>query len=166
MDKIKRYSTCSISFSSSVFFEGKESLVKNFLTDLFRNLTVEVLLSSDIDSVFELNNPDLCAETNVRIANSIFTNHERARLDMEKPDEDISKKNGFFDDDDDDDHDDNNNNFPDDVSIKQESDFPDDVSIKQESDNESDDKETIPYASPNRESDNEIEEKIYYEPKL
>lgn len=43
---------------------------------------------------------------------------------------------------------------------------PDDVLIKQESDNEIDDRETIPYTSPKRENVNEIDEKIYKEPKL
>ena len=140
-----------------LFFSEKESLVKNFLAELYRNLTVEAL-SSDNDSLFEFQAlTDLCAEINVRLANSISANHERARLGMKKQDEDISKKYDFFDDDDDDDDD---KNFPDDISIKQESDFPDNVSIKQESDNEIDDRETIPYASPKRKSDNEIDEKI------
>ena len=139
-----------------LFFSEKESLVKNFLAELYRNLTVEAL-SSDNDSLFEFQAlTDLCAEINVRLANSISANHERARLGMKKQDEDISKKYDFFDDDDDDD----DKNFPDDISIKQESDFPDNVSIKQESDNEIDDRETIPYASPKRKSDNEIDEKI------
>ena len=92
---------------------------------------------------------DLCVKINVRLANSIFANHERQSLDMKKQAEDISKKYDFFlwwwwwyDDDD--------KNFPDDVSIKQESDFSNDVSIKQESDNEIDYRETIHYASPRR----------------
>ena len=89
-----------------LFFTGKESRVKNFLAELFRNLTVEVL-SCDNESVFEYHVlADLCAESNVKIANSIFANHERARLDMKKQDEDINKKHDFFDDDDDDDEDD------------------------------------------------------------
>ena len=148
---------------------GKKSLVKNFLTELYRNLTVEVL-SSDNDSVLEFQAlTDLCAENNVRIPNSIFANHEIARLEMAKQDEGISQKYNFFDDDDDDDHDDdddNDKNFSDDVSIKQESDLPDDISIKQESDNEIDDRETIPYTSLKRENDNKIDEKIHKEPKL
>ena len=106
----------------------------------------------------------MCAGINVRLANSIFANHERARLDMKKQDEDISKNYYFFDDHNDEDDDDKN--FPDDVSIKQESDFLDNVSIKQDSGNEIDDRETIHYASPKRESDNGIDEKIYKEPKL
>ena len=79
----------------------------------------------------------MCAEINVRLANSIFSSHERARLDVKKQDEDISKKYDFFNNDD-------GKNFPGDVSIKQESDFPNDGSIKQESDNEIDNRETIP----------------------
>ena len=62
----------------------------------------------------------MCAEINVRLANSIFANHERASLDMEKQAEDISKKYDFSDDDDDDDDDgdDDDKNLPNDVSIK------------------------------------------------
>ena len=63
---------------------GKESLTKKFLIELYRNLTVEVL-SSDNDSVLEFQTvTDLCVEINVKLANSIFANHERARLDMKK----------------------------------------------------------------------------------
>ena len=101
---------------------------------------------------------------------------------MKKRAEEISKKYDFFDDDDDDKKD-----FPDDISIKIEEDFADDnnddVVIKQENDTEMDDAETIPYASPKkedniddretilyasprRESEDEIDEKIYKEPKL
>ena len=118
-------------------------------------MTVEVL-SSDTSSVLEFQAlTDLSAEIDVRLANSIFANHERARLDMKKQAEDISKKCDFINDnDDDDDDDDDDKNFP------------DDVSIKQESDNEIDDRETIHYASQRRESDDKIDEKIYKEPKL
>ena len=101
---------------------------------------------------------------------------------MKKGAEEISKKYDFFDDDDDDKKD-----FPDDISVKIEEDFADDnnddVVIKQESDTEMDDAEMIPYASlkkedniddresilyasPRRESEDEIDEKIYKEPKL
>ena len=87
---------------------------------------------------------------------------------MKKQDQEISQKYDFFDDDDDD-----NKDFPDDVSIKEEKDFPDDdnddVFIKQQSDNEIEEngnRETIPYASPKRESEDEIDEKIYKEPNL
>ena len=87
---------------------------------------------------------------------------------MKKQEEQISKKkNGFFNDDGD------NKDFPDDASIEKESDFPDDnnddVLIKQGSDNEIeeiDDRETIPQASPKRESEDEVDEKIYKKPIL
>ena len=73
-----------------LFLAGKESLVKNFLTELYRNLTVEVLLS-DNDSLLEFQAlTDLFAEINVLLANSIFANHERAKLDMKKQ---LIKKN-------------------------------------------------------------------------
>ena len=122
-----------------LFFVGKESLVKNFLTELYRNLMVEVV-SSDNCSVLEFQAlTDLCPKINVRLANSIFANHENESLNMKKQDEDISKKKFFFDDDDD------VENFRDDVSTNQESDFPDDVLIKQESDHEIVDRKTIPY---------------------
>ena len=75
---------------------GKESLEKNVLTESFRNLTVEVL-SSDNDLVLEFQAlTDLCAEINVTLANSVFANHERARLDMKKQAEDTSAKNTNF----------------------------------------------------------------------
>ena len=99
------------------------------------------------------------------IANSIFGNHERARLDIKKQAEGISKKYNYFDDDDDDD-DDDDKPFPDFVSIKQESDIEIDnastipyASLKRESDNEIDNASTILYTSPKRESDNEIDKK-------
>ena len=81
----------------------------------------------------------------LRVANSIFGNHERARLDIKKQAEGISKKYNYFDDDDDDDDDDKP--------------FCDFVSIKQESDIEIDNASTIPYASLKRKSDNEIDKK-------
>ena len=147
---------------------------------MYKNLTVEVV-SSDNDSTLEFNAlTDLCAEIVVRLANSIFVNHERARLDMKKQEDEISKKCDSFDDDDD---------KKDDIFIKMEDDFldfdNDDVLIKKESDNEMDDRETIPYtslkrkndneiddretilfASPKRESQDEIDKNIYKEPKL
>ena len=137
-----------------VFFAGKETLAKNFLTALYKNLTVEVL-SSDNDSTLEFNAlTDLCTEIGVRLASSIFANHERARLDMKKQEEEISKKYDFFDDDDD---------KKDDISIKMEDDFldgdNDDVFIKKESDNKMDNRETIPYISSKRENDNEIDDR-------
>ena len=63
-----------------LFLAGKETLVKRFLTDLYRNSTVEVL-SSDNNSILELSAlTDLCAEIDVRLGNAIFANHGRARL--------------------------------------------------------------------------------------
>ena len=68
----------------------------NFLTELYRKLTVEVL-SSDNDSILEFSGlTDLCAEIGVRLGNAIFANHERARLEMKKQEEEISKKYDFF----------------------------------------------------------------------
>lgn len=130
----------------------KEDSVKNFLTELYGNLTVEVL-STDNDSVLKFEAlADLCAEINVRLANFVFANQERARLDMKKqavddnfdkkkPKEEIDEKKHYF---------------------------PDDVIIDKERDSdteEMDDRKTIPYASPKRENDIEIDEKIFKEPK-
>ena len=79
-----------------LFFAGAESLVRNFLTELYRNFTVEVLLP-DNNSVLEFQAfTDLCAKINVRLANSIFAYHERQRLDMKKQAEDIRKNYDFF----------------------------------------------------------------------
>ena len=67
-----------------LFLMGNETLAKHFLRELCRNLTVEVL-SSDNDAGLEFQAPiDLCEEINVRVANFIFANHERANLDMKK----------------------------------------------------------------------------------
>ena len=165
-----------------LFFAGKETSVKNFLIELYRNLTVEVL-SCDNDSILEISAiTSLCAEISVRLGNAIFANHERARLKMKKQEEEISTKYDFFDDDNDDKKD-----FLDDISVKIKEDFydddNDDVVIKRESDTQMDDAETIPYASPKREDDigdketilytlpkreseDEIDEKVYKEPKL
>ena len=63
-----------------LFLAGKETLVKRFLTDLYRNLTVEVMTSNN-DSILESSAlTDLCAEIDVRFGNAIFVNHGRARL--------------------------------------------------------------------------------------
>ena len=132
-----------------LFFVGKVILVKNFHTELYRNLTVEVR-SPDNNLVLEFQTfTDLCDEINVRLAYSIFTNHERARLDMKRKLK-TSAKNVFFYDNDE--NDDKN--------------FLDDVSVNQESDNEIHERDTSHYMSPGRESDNEIDEKIYKEPKI
>ena len=62
----------------------------------------------------------MCAEIGVRLANSIFANHEREKFGMKKQEDEISKKYDFFDGDDDEKY------FLDDISIKMEVDFPDD----------------------------------------
>ena len=91
---------------------GKETLGKNFLIELYKNLSVKMLYSVN-DSTLEFSAPtDLCAEIAVRLGSAIFANHERARLDMKKQEEEISKKYDFFDDDDD-----YKKDFPDDISI-------------------------------------------------
>ena len=59
-----------------------------------RNLMVEVRLPDNNLALESQALADLCAEINVRLANSIFANPERARLDMKKEDED-SKKYDF-----------------------------------------------------------------------
>ena len=65
-----------------LFFAGKETFAKNFLTDLYKNLTDD-LISSDNDFTFEFNAlTDFCAEIGVILVNSVFANHERAKLDM------------------------------------------------------------------------------------
>ena len=165
-----------------LFFEGKETSVKNFLIELYRNLTIEVL-SSDNDSILEISAIiSLFAEISVRLGNAIFANHERARLKMKKQEEKISTKCDFFDDDNDDKKD-----FLDDISIKIKEDFHndnnDDVVIKWESDTQMNDAESIPYASPKwkhdvgdketnfytlpiRDIEDEIDEKVSKEPKL
>ena len=81
-----------------LFFAGKETLAKNFLTELYKNLIVEVLSSDNSENLQFDALTDLCAELGVRLGNSIFANHERARLDMKKQAEEISKKYDFFDD--------------------------------------------------------------------
>ena len=79
-----------------LFFVRKETFVKNFLTEFYRNLTVEVL-SSDNDSILEFSAlTNLCGEIGVRLGNAIFANHERARLEMKIQEEEISKKYDFL----------------------------------------------------------------------
>ena len=152
-----------------LFFAGIETLAKNFLTDLYKNLTVEVLSPAN-NSTPEYNAlTDLCADIGVGLANPIFANNERARLDMKKQEEQISKKHDFFDDDDDDDVDDKKD-FAVHILIKMEDDFPggcDDygdvlVMVKKESDNETDDGETILFVSPKRKNDLDNRETILY----
>ena len=85
---------------------------------------------------------------------------------MKKPEEKISKKYDVFSDDDDE------MDFPTEIPFKMEDDFPSDydddgdVLVKKERDKEINDKETIPFVSPKRESEDEIDEKIYKELKL
>ena len=148
-----------------MFLAGKETIVKDFLTELYRNLTVEVR-STDNDSILRFETlTDLCAEINVRLANSIFANQERARLDMKKQAEEISKNYDFFDDDDGD------KKPKEEIYEKKpyysELYFPEDVVIDQERNGEIeniDDRETIPCVPPRRESNNKIDEKLYKEP--
>ena len=142
-------------------FAGKEMLAKNFLTELYKNLTVEVL-SPDNSENLQLNAlTELCTKIDVRLGNSIFANHERARFDMKKQTEEVSKKYDFLDDEDD----------KKDVKIKKESDTEMDETetmpyTSPKTENGIDDSETIVYASPKRGSEDEIDEKIYKEPKL
>ena len=64
-----------------LFFAGKETLAKNFFTKLYKNLTVDVLFSENLqfDAL-----TDLCAELSLRLENSIFANHETTRLDIQR----------------------------------------------------------------------------------
>ena len=94
--------------------------------ELYKKLTVEVLFSYNSENLQFDALTDLCAELGVRLGNSIFANHERARLDMKKQAEEMSKKYDFFNDQ---------------IDKK-------DVKIK--GDTEKDDIETILYASPKR----------------
>ena len=144
-----------------LFFAGKETLAKNFLTKLYKNLTVEVLSSENSENLQFNALTDLCTEIGVRLGNSIFANHERVRLDMKKQTEELSKKCDFFDDEDD----------KKDVKIKKESDTEMDETetipyVSPRRENDIDDSETIVYASPKAESEDKIGEKIYKEPKL
>ena len=59
-------------------------LPENFLTELYKNLTVEVLSSDNSENLQFDAFTDLCVKLGVRLENSIFANHERARLDMKK----------------------------------------------------------------------------------
>ena len=99
-------------------------------------MTVEVLPSDNSENLQFYSFTDLCAELGVRLGNSIFANHERARFDMKKQTEETIKKYDFFNDEDD----------------------KKDVKIK--SDTEMDDIEKILYASPKRENDIDDKETI------
>ena len=65
-----------------LFFARKETLAKTFLTELYKNMTVEVLSSDNSENLQFDALTDLCIEISSRLENSIFANHERARLDM------------------------------------------------------------------------------------
>ena len=67
-----------------LFFARKETLAKTFPMELYKNLTVEVSSSDNSENLQFDALTDLCAELGVRLGNSIFANHERARLDMKK----------------------------------------------------------------------------------
>ena len=69
-----------------LFFAGKETLAKTFLTELYKNLTVEVLSSQNSENLQFDALTDFCAELGVKLGNSIFGNHERARFDIKKTD--------------------------------------------------------------------------------
>ena len=136
-----------------LFFAGNEKLAKDFLIELHYN-SVKIQWS-------------LCG-IGVKLANAIFANHERGRLNMKKQTEEIGEKYGFFTD----------NDEKKRCKIK----FYDKKnSMKIEVD---DDVETIPYVSPKNEikkddvadtifcaspynsPKHDIDEKIYVEPKL
>lgn len=171
-----------------LFFVGKETIAKNFLTKLYKNSTVEVLYSENNSTLEFSALTDLYTETDVRISigvrlsNAIFANHERIKLDMKKQEE-ISKKCDFYDDNGD------KKYFPDDILSKMGDNLSNDdndggdVLVKKENGNEMHDGEailyastkrgndidnwkTILYASPRRESEDEIDKNIYIEPKL
>ena len=103
-------------------------------------MTVEVLSSDNSENLQFDALREFCIEIAVRLGKSIFANHERTRLNMNKQEEEISKKYDFFDD----------------------QDGKKDVKIKKESDAEMDDAKTIPYASPKRKNDIDDRETIVY----
>ena len=71
------------------------------LTELYKNLTGEVLSSDSSENLKFHALTDLFVEIGVKLENFIFSNHEREKLGMKKLPEEISKKCGFFDDEDD-----------------------------------------------------------------
>ena len=84
-----------------LFFAGKETLPEKDLTELYKNLTGEVLSSDSSENLKFHALTDLFVEIGVKLENFIFSNHEREKLGMKKLPEEISKKCGFFDDEDD-----------------------------------------------------------------
>ena len=77
--------TCSRGLVSSpfivailLFFARKEKLAKDFLTELYCNLLVEIL-SKDNNELLKFDAlTNLYTEVGVRLGNVIFANHERA----------------------------------------------------------------------------------------
>ena len=65
-----------------LFFAEKETLAKMFLTELYKNLTVEALSSDNYENLQFDAPKDLFAKIGVRLINSIFANRENARLKM------------------------------------------------------------------------------------
>ena len=64
-----------------LFFAGNEKLAKDFLTEFYYNLSVEIR-SKDNNEVLKFDaSTDLCTKIGVRRGNAIFANHERARLE-------------------------------------------------------------------------------------
>ena len=111
-----------------LFFCRKRNASKKFSHRLYKNLTMEVLSCDNSENLQFVALTDLYVEIGVRLENSTFANHERARLGMKKQAEEIRTKYDFFDD-----KDDKKN-----------------AKIKKVSDTEMDETETIPYASPKR----------------
>ena len=69
-----------------LFFAGNEKLAKDFLTELYCNLLVEIL-SKDNNKVLKFDAlTDLCAEIGVKLGNAIFANHENGQAQHEKTD--------------------------------------------------------------------------------
>ena len=75
-------------------------LAKNFLMELYENLTVEVLSSDNSENLQFDALTDFCVEIGVRLENFMFANHERARLNIKKQTEKIRKKYDILDDED------------------------------------------------------------------
>ena len=83
-----------------LFFARNEKLTKDFLTELYYNLSVEILSKDNNVLKFDALT-DLCTKVGVRLGNVIFANHERVMLYMKKQTREISKKYDFFIDDND-----------------------------------------------------------------
>ena len=64
-----------------LFFAENEKLAKDFLTQFYYNLSVEIH-SKDNNKVLKFDaSTDLCTKIGVRRGNAIFDNHQRARLE-------------------------------------------------------------------------------------